>query len=62
MSHATTMAGGALPAIFESSRVSSRPAARLTARDSEAIANPLWLIVIGMACFFGVAALVVAWG
>jgi hypothetical protein len=56
------MAGGALPAIFESSRVSSRPAARLTARDSEAIANPLWVIVIGMACFFGVAALVVAWG
>ncbi|MGA8707999.1 MAG: hypothetical protein WB646_13545 [Steroidobacteraceae bacterium] len=61
MSHATTMAGGPLPAAFESARVSSRPAAGPTATHAEAIENPLWLIVIGMACFFSVAALAVAW-
>jgi hypothetical protein len=62
MSHATTMAGGAFPTAFDSSRVSSRPAAAVTTTDSHVIENPLWVIVIGMACFFGVAALIIAGG
>jgi hypothetical protein len=28
---------------------------------SHPIRNPLWVIVIGMACFFGATALIVAW-
>jgi hypothetical protein len=62
MSHAATIAGGPLASALESSRVSSRPAAGLTPTNSHAIENPLWIIVIGMACFFGVAALMIAWG
>jgi hypothetical protein len=62
VSHAITIAGGPLPSALESTRASSRPEARATATDSHAIENPLWVIVIGMACFFGVAALVIAWG
>jgi hypothetical protein len=26
------------------------------------IQNPLWVIVIAMACFFGATALIIAWG
>jgi hypothetical protein len=63
MSHATTIPGAsALPAAFDSSRVSSRPVASIATPHSHPIANPLWVIVIGMACFFGVVALVLAWG
>jgi hypothetical protein len=47
---------------LESTRLSSRPAADLPATDSQAIENPLWIIVIGMACFFGAAALIITWG
>lgn len=28
---------------------------------SHPIQNPLWVIVIGMACFFGTTALIIAW-
>jgi hypothetical protein len=34
---------------------------RPTTPEVRAISNPLWVIVIGMACFFGVAALILAW-
>jgi hypothetical protein len=51
-----------MPSASESSRVSSRPVASLTTTDSHLIENPLWIIVIGMACFFGSAALIIAWG
>jgi hypothetical protein len=60
MSHAATIAGGLLPSTLESSHVSTRPAASLTTNDFHAIENPLWVIVIGMACFFGLAALIIA--
>jgi hypothetical protein len=49
-------------AIGELSRVTSRPAVGVPAPDFHAIENPLWIIVIGMACFFGSAALIIAWG
>jgi hypothetical protein len=62
MSHATTIPAGPLPSAFESARVSSRPAPGLTTTDSHAIENPLSIIMIGMACFFGVAALIIAYG
>jgi hypothetical protein len=62
MSQAITIPGGSpLPAAFNSSRVSSRPVASSGAPHSHPITNPLWVIVIGMACFFGVAALLLAW-
>jgi hypothetical protein len=62
MSHAITIVGGQFPSVLESSRASSRLTVDLTATDSHAIENPLWIIVIGMACFFGTAALIIAWG
>jgi hypothetical protein len=62
MSHASTITAGHLPSALQSSRVSSRLADSLTATDSHAIENPLWIIVIGMACFIGVAAVIIAWG
>jgi hypothetical protein len=42
--------------------VQAAPAASGATKTSSAIHNPLWVIVIGMACFSGVAALVLAWG
>jgi hypothetical protein len=62
MSHATTLAGAPLRSALESTCLASRPAAALTATDAHAIENPLWIIVIGMACFFGAAALIITWG
>jgi hypothetical protein len=62
VSHATTISGGPFPSASEPSRLTSRPVAGLTATDSHTIENPLWVIVIGMGCFFGVAALVITWG
>jgi hypothetical protein len=48
----------ALPATAE-----ARAAANDDAADTpEEIRNPLWIIAIGMACFFGAAALVMALG
>lgn len=61
MSHATTIASGTpLPSAFDSSRVSIRPVASSATTHSRPITNPLWVIVIGMACFFGVVAFVLA--
>jgi hypothetical protein len=62
VSYAISVIRGPIPSASESSRVSSRPVAGLTTADSHAIENPLWIIVIGMACFFGAAALIIAWG
>lgn len=62
MSHATTIPSGTpLPWAFDSSRVSSRPVANSATTHSHPITNPLWVIVIGMACFFGVVAFILAW-
>jgi hypothetical protein len=61
MSHVTTMPRIRLPLAFDSVHISSSPVADATT-DAHAIDSPLWVIVIGMACFFGVAALVIAWG
>jgi hypothetical protein len=52
MSHATTIPGNRLP--WASPSIGRTPA------NSHTIENPLWVIVIGMACFFSVAALVIA--
>jgi hypothetical protein len=61
MSHAITIPGGPpLPAAFDSSHVSSRPVASVATTHPHPITNPLWVIVIGMACFFGVVAVVLA--
>ena len=62
MSNATAISGNPLPSAFDLSRVSGRPIAGRATTNSHVIENPLWVIVIGMACFFGVAALVIAWG
>lgn len=62
MSHATTLPGNTLTSAFDSSHVHSSPVASGATINSLTIENPLWVIVIGMACFFGVAALVIAWG
>jgi len=62
MSHATTIPENSFSSTFDSSRVPSRPVAGPATTVSPAIENPLWIIVIGMACFFGVAALLIAWG
>ncbi len=43
-----------------SSPPTNRPIVGLWMR-SHPIRNPLWVIVIGMACFFGATALIVAW-
>jgi hypothetical protein len=62
MSQATTIPGGnPLPSAFDSSHVSTGPIAGRATTHSHPITNPLWVIVIGMGCFFGVAALVLAW-
>jgi hypothetical protein len=63
MSLATTNPGrDTFPSAFDSSQVSSRPVADSATTHFHPINNPLWVIVIGMACFFGVVALVLAWG
>jgi hypothetical protein len=62
VSYAITIARGPVPSALEPYRVLSRPAAGLTTTDSHAIENPLWIIIIGMACFFATAALIIAWG
>jgi hypothetical protein len=62
VSYAISVLRGPAPSASELSRASSRPVAGLTTTDSHAIENPLWIIVIGMACFFGTAALLIAWG
>jgi hypothetical protein len=62
MSHATTLPGNSLPSAFDSSHVKGGPVVSGATTNSHTIENPLWVIVIGMACFFGVAALVIAWG
>jgi hypothetical protein len=61
MSHATTIASRIpLPSAFDSSQVSTRPVASSATTHSHPITNPLWVIVIGMACFFGVVSFVLA--
>jgi hypothetical protein len=61
MSHATMIPGTVLSA-FDASPVQRRSITGGTAISSHTIENPLWIIVIGMACFFGVAALLIVWG
>jgi hypothetical protein len=62
MSHATTIPSGTLlPSAFYTSHVSSHSVASSATTHSHPITNPLWVIVIGMACFFGAVAFVLAW-
>jgi hypothetical protein len=63
MSLATTIPGrDPFPSAFDSSHVSSRAVADSVTTHFHPITNPLWVIAIGMACFFGVVALILAWG
>jgi hypothetical protein len=62
MSQATTISGNPLPPAFQSAHVQDSPVASGATTRSYAIHNPLWVIVIGMASFFGVAALILAGG
>jgi len=61
MAHATTISGIG-PSAFDTSLDQRRSIASGAATSSHTIENPLWIIVIGMACFFGVAALIIVWG
>jgi hypothetical protein len=56
--------GGSAPIEPDFAIVTARAAAndRTAAINPYTIRNPLWVIVIGMACFFGVVAIVIALG
>jgi hypothetical protein len=55
--------GDVRPALALPTTAEARAAANDDAADTpEGIRNPLWIIAIGMACFFGAAALVMALG
>jgi hypothetical protein len=61
-SAATSAADGA-STVALLTRVQARAAANDDAAETPgAVRNPLWLILIGMACFFGVAAVLMALG
>ena len=53
--------GHRYPSAFKSSQASNHRAAGRPTNRYHSIGNPLWVIVIGMACFFGIAALILAW-
>jgi hypothetical protein len=53
--------GGAEPTVAQLSRLGTRAAANDDgAASPHAIRNPIWIVVIGMACMFSVMALVIA--
>jgi len=55
--------GDVRPTLALLRRAEARAAANDDAADTpEGIRNPLWIIAIGMACFFGAAAVVMALG
>jgi hypothetical protein len=54
---------GAAPTVPRLSKLETRGAANDdVAANPRAIRNPLWIVVIGMACMFGVMALVISLG
>jgi hypothetical protein len=61
MSQVITFTGNAFPAIGVTSAVRDRPVSALPTTPSVTSDNPLFVIMVGMACFFGVAALAIAW-
>jgi hypothetical protein len=63
MYQVTTIAGGSFSAMPHAAAVRGRRVSDLpTTDDPDTVANPLLAIMVGMACFFGVAALIVGWG
>jgi len=62
MSHIAMITASPLPAALNAAPVQHRSVAAPTAAQPGGVSNPLWIIVIGMACFFGAAALILAWG
>jgi hypothetical protein len=62
MSHLTMILASPHPAVLNAAQIQHRPAAARTTAQPGGISNPLWIIVIGMACFFGAAALILTWG
>ena len=62
MSNETRNQGNSLPSASASDIAQGDSVASDVTTKSHTIDNPLWVIVIGMACFFGAAALVLAWG
>jgi hypothetical protein len=61
MYQVTTFAGNAFPSVHETSRVRGRPVSARATTPSITRGNPLLVIMAGMACFFGVVALVIGW-
>jgi hypothetical protein len=61
MSNGTRNQGNPLPSGSASETAQGDPVASDVTTKSHAIRNPLWVIVIGMACFFGVTAIITAW-
>jgi hypothetical protein len=61
MSNETTNQGNPLPLASASATAQGDPVASDATTKSHTIHNPLWVIVIGMACFFGVTAIITAW-
>ena len=61
MSEETTNQGSPLPAVSASTTAHDDPVDDGATTKSHVIHNPLWVIVIGMACFFGATALITAW-
>jgi hypothetical protein len=62
MSYVTATARKPLHIALDSSHARNGAVAGRATSSSRAIDNPLWIIVIAMACFFGVASLVIAAG
>lgn len=61
MSQVTTFTGNAFPSMYDTSGIRGRPVSALPTTPSITRGNPLLVIMVGMACFFGVAALIIAW-
>ena len=61
MSQVITFTGNAFPSMQDTSAVRGRPVSALPTTPSNISDNPHFVIMVGMACFFGVAALAIAW-
>ena len=61
MSQVTTFTGNAFLYRHETSAVRARPVSALPTTPSITSDNPLLVIMVGMACFFGAVALVIGW-
>jgi hypothetical protein len=61
MYQVTTVTGNSFPYAFDAAAVRSRAVSDLSTTDVDPVVNPLKAIMAGMACFFGVAAFIIAW-